>query len=317
MNLPVIFSKFLKAAKGFGSKALVVGKKHAPEICFGIGVAGFVGTVAGTVHATNQTRDILDEKEAFEEMCDKCLSRENESYTRKNYEEDMKHIKKKTRRKLFRAWWPVGTMGAGSVISFFSGFRILNGRYLATAAAYKTLEAGYERYRENVVARFGKDVDRELMDIKAEEVEKKLKAEAEAQKAEDEKGGKKKKRKALPQGSEIQIFDERSGHWRKYWTADMVLDYLSVKENECNDKREMNGHIFVNEILDILGLPRTCEGQVLGYIDKPVNFGLFDGSEVAVRRARNILSINRNCDIHVPIHLEPEGIIFDRIGKKH
>lgn len=317
MNLPVIFSKFLKAAKGFGSKALVVGKKHAPEICFGIGVAGFVGTVAGTVHATNQTRDILDAKDDQIRHFDELVGNPEVNYNEADFNSDVKKLNKRTRRRLFKTWWPVGTMGAGSVISFFSGFRILNGRYLATAAAYKTLEAGYERYRENVVARFGKDVDRELMDIKAEEIEKKLKAEEEAQKAEDEKGSKKKKRKALPQGSEIQIFDERSGHWRRYWTADMVLDYLSVKENECNDKRQMNGHIFVNEILDILGLPRTCEGQVLGYIDKPVSFGLFDGSEVAVRRARNILSINRNGDIHVPIHLEPEGIIFDRIGKKH
>lgn len=313
MNLPVIFSKVAAAVKGIGGKALVIGKKHAPEICFGLGVAGFVGTVAGTVKATNETREILDDKDTFTDLCDECLRRESENYTQENWRNDMKHIKKKTRRRLFKAWWPVGTLGAGSIISFFSGFRILNGRYLGAAAAYKTLEAGYERYRQKVIERFGAEVDKELMDIEASDVEKMLKAEEEQQKAEDEKGKKKKKNPKLEQGSDIVIFDERAEHWRRYWTPDMVLDYLSIKENECEDKRKINGHIFENEVRDILGIKRTKEGAVLGWIDKPVDFGLFNGSEMATKRCRNILSMERNGDIHIPIRLEPEGIIFDRI----
>lgn len=314
MNLPVIFSKILAGVKGFGNKALIVGKKHAPEICFGLGVAGFVGTIAGTVHATNQTHEILEKKENLEEVCNECLENKNGNYTRKIYDEDIKRIRRETRKRLFKAWWPVGTLGAGSVISFFSGFRILNGRYLGAAAAYKTLEAGYERYRQKVIERFGAEVDQELMDIQASEIQKMLKKEEEQQKADDEKG--KKKKKALEQGNSIVLFDDRSEHWRRYWIPDMVLDYLSVKENECNDKRKINGIIFENEVRDILGVERTSEGQVLGWKDKPVDFGLFNGSDIAVKRCRNVLSIERNGDIHVPIQLEPEGIMFDRIKKK-
>ena len=312
INLPTMISNFGKVLKGTGGKVLLIGRKHAPEIFIGLGITGFVGTVAATVHATNQTRDILDEKNEFEKTCEKCLSLEDESYTRVNYENDLKIIKRKTRKKLLKTWWPVGTLGAGSVISVLGGYKVLNGRYVATAAAYKTLEAGYERYRENVIAKYGPEADAELREIKAEEVEKELKRQEELQKAED-KDGKKKKKKLLPQGNDLVIFDENSDRWRRYWTPDMVLDYLQIKENECNDKRMLTGHIFVNEIRDTLGVKRTSDGAVLGYINKPVSFGLFDGTEAAEKRCRTILSVVRNGDIHVPIRLEPEGLIFDKI----
>ena len=316
MNLPVIFSKALTAVKGVGGKALLIGKKRSPEICIALSILGFGGTIIATVHATNETRDILDEKEESEKLCEQRRSigfgKDVIPYTEQDYIIDIKKLKRRTRRKLLKAWWPVGTLGAGSVISLLSGYKILNGRYVATAAAYKTLEAGHERYREQVIARFGKEVDRELLDIKAEEIERELKKQEDEQRAEDA-SGKKKKKKALVQGSDLVIFDENSERWRRYWTPDMVLDYLKIKENECNDIRVINGHIFENEVRDRLGLKRTSDGAVRGWIDKPVDFGLSDSSEATVNKVRNILSVARNCDIHVPIRLDTEGLIFDRI----
>ena len=319
MNLPVIFSKVLAGMKGFGGKALIFGKRHAPEICIGIGVAGFVGTVAGTVHATNQTRDILDAKNDQIEQFDKLASDPTVAYNDEDYNNDVKKLKKRTRRRLFKTWWPVGTLGLGSIFSFLSGYKIVSGRYAATAAAYKTLEAGYERYRENVIAKFGKDVDNEMMQIKAEEIEKQLQKEAEEEKAADASGKKLKKRKLQP-GNDIQIFNYKSDRWRDYWTPDMALDYLRTIQNQCNDELKMTGSFFVNEANEYLGFKRTCEGQVLGWIWDPKNgfedeidFGL---DNLSPEQMRIILSTTRNCDIQIPIRMNPRGIVFDLLGHK-
>lgn len=318
MNIPVIFSKILCGAKNIGGKTLLVARKHAPEICIGAGIVGFGGTVAATVKATNTTHDILDEREKMLAVCDREMRENPEGYSREIYESDLKVIRKKTRRKLIRTWLPVGTLGGASVVSVLGGYKILNGRYVATTAAYKALESWTERYRGNVISRFGKDVDLEMQRLKAEEISENREARQEAEEAEKQKI-KKRPRCAWEKCGSIMIFDDHSDHWQRYWTPDMVFQYLRTKQNQLNDMLKIRGHLFVNEVNDALGFERTAEGQVIGwYYDKRnspnsyVDFGLDDMPEEQIRE---IMAADRNCDIRVPIYLNPEGIVFDLIGK--
>ena len=324
MNLPMIFSKVLRTGKSLAGNGILVAKKHAPELMIGAGIFGFGATIYETVKATNKTNDILDEKEAtmatIDSMRDEC---DSEEYPDRIYERDVKEANRRAKWGIVRAWAPVATLGGASVISILGGYRVLNGRYVATAAAYKVLENGFERYRGNVVERFGKDMDWELLhDIKAEELQKAREEQAQNKEIEADN----KRRKVLKKHKKTAyadiyngIFDEYSDRWQRYWNAEQVLHYLRTKENEANDLLKIRKHLFVNEVNDMLGFERTPQGQVTGWIithenpDTHVSFGL---DEMPDEELRQILGTYRNEDIRVKIRLNPTGLIYNLIDKK-
>lgn len=320
MGLPLLLSKTAFVLKNFGGRALLLVKAHAPQIFIGAGIIGFGGTVAATVHATNQTHDILDEREEEMKLCDDMI-RTNEDYTREAYEEDLKKIRKGTRKKLIRAWVPVGTLGTGSVISVLGGYRILNGRYVATAAAYKTLEAGFERYRGNVISKFGKDVDLEMRRLKAEELDEIRRKQEEEDRTEGTRKRRKPKKTAWEQMGQMLIFDDHSERWQRYWTGKMALEYLRVKNNQLADLLWARGCLFGNDINDMLGLPRTPEGQVVGILYErgvtPIkNLDILGLDDMTPDQIREIECCTRNEDIRIPLYPHLDGIVFDLMGKE-
>lgn len=323
MMMPAILNKagaFIRSATGNG---LLLAKKHAPEIMIGTGLVGFGATIYETVKATNKTNDILDRKETAQTAMALNLGDDEVDYDEVDYAKDEKELRAQTRWGIVRAWAPVATLGGASVISILGGYKVLNGRYVATAAAYKVLENGFERYRGNVVERFGRDTDWELLhDIKAEELQKAREEQAENKEIEADNKRKKivKKRKKTAYADIYNgIFDEYSDRWQRYWNPEQVLHYLQTKENELNDKLRIRKHLFVNEVYDALGLERTPQGQVTGWIitrDNPkseVSLGL---KEMPEEELRQILNTRRNEDIRVKIRLQPDGLIYNMIDQK-
>lgn len=319
MSLPLLLSKSLFALKNFGGRALLLAKAHAPQIFIGAGIIGFGGTVAATVHATNQTHDILDEREEKLKLCDDLI-RNDEAYTRENYEDDMKKIRKDSRKKLIRAWVPVGTLGTGSVISVLGGYKILNGRYVATAAAYKTLEAGFDRYRGNVISKFGRDTDKEMLRLKAEELDEIRRREEEDAAKEGKTKHRKPKQTPWEQMGQIMIFDQYSERWQPCWTGRMALEYLRIKNSQLADLLFARKSLFGNDINDMLGLPRTMAGQVVGIVYErgttPIKdldiLGLDDLTDDEIRE---IMACTRNEDIRIPLRPHLRGIVYDQLGK--
>lgn len=56
------------------------------------------------------------------------------------------------------------------------------------------------------------------------------------------------------------------------WSRDPDINYLFVNQvqNYCNDRLKVAGFVFLNDVLQELGLPRTREGQSLGWIEGSV-----------------------------------------------
>lgn len=327
MNLPMIFSKVLTAGRGIAGNGLLLAKKHAPELMIGAGIVGFGATIYETVQATNKTNDVLEEKEAavsaIESMRDDCAESE---YPERIYERDMKEVNRRAKWGIIRAWAPVATLGGASVISILGGYRILNGRYVATAAAYKVLENGFDRYRGNVVERFGKDTDWELLHgLKAEELQKARQEQAENKEIEaDNKRRKIRKKRKKTAYADIynKIFDEYSDRWQRYWIGEQVLHYLQNKENELNDRLMLTGSVMLNDVYDALGLERTAEGCVVGWlrsahdrVDIQNRNVIQIVSNLPESEIRKILSAERNEDIRVPIRPEPDGLIYQMIDE--
>lgn len=53
------------------------------------------------------------------------------------------------------------------------------------------------------------------------------------------------------------------------------LVFLMAQQNYFNDKLHTQGHLFLNEVYDALGFPRTREGSVMGWFgDSTVDLGV-------------------------------------------
>ncbi len=90
------------------------------------------------------------------------------------------------------------------------------------------------------------------------------------------------------------IFDVQSAFWSSH--SDVNVTFIKCQMNYAEDKRQVNGHIFLNEIHDMFGVPRTKEGQLLGWVDTPIEYTTRFGSNDVIY-----------------IDLVVEGLIYDRI----
>lgn len=78
------------------------------------------------------------------------------------------------------------------------------------------------------------------------------------------------------------FFDETCMAWTK--SPERNRHFLLMQQNYANDLLKARGILFLNEVYDMLGMPRTQVGQIVGWVwtedcsvgDNFVDFGLFD-----------------------------------------
>lgn len=79
------------------------------------------------------------------------------------------------------------------------------------------------------------------------------------------------------------FFDETCLGWSK--NPELNKIFLLQQQETANLKLRQNGYLFLNEVYDMLGVPRTAYGQLAGWVyynnpyldsDNYVDFGIFD-----------------------------------------
>ena len=258
-------------------------KKHSPEILV---VTGVVGTVASAVMACKATTKIdevlADTKDNIDKTKDYVEKKGfSEKYTEEDYKKDLTIFYAKGGLELVELYAPSVALGALSITAILAGHNVLRKRNVALAAAYATVEKGFKEYRGRVVERFGEELDRELKyNIKAKEVEETTVDE----KTGEEKVTKKTVNVADPNNysTYARFFDDGCTGWTKDPEYNLML--LKNQQRYANDLLKSRGHLFLNEVYDMLGIPRTKAGQVVGWIydeeypngDNFVDFGIYD-----------------------------------------
>ena len=64
-------------------------------------------------------------------------------------------------------------------------------------------------------------------------------------------------------------FDERCAGWSE--NRETNVYFLRYQQNYANELLRTRGHLFLNEVYDMLGAPRTKLGQVCGWVYKENN----------------------------------------------
>lgn len=259
-------------------------KKHSPEILVGLGVVGTVTSAVMACRATTKISLILDETkdtiDAIHETVEKAETDETINYTAQDAQKDLALVYVQSGIKFAKLYAPSVAFGVLSITSILAGTNILHKRNVALAAAYATIDSSFKQYRDRVVERFGKELDRELKyNIKSEKVEEVVV---------DEKGKEKKVTKSVdvidPKNVNdySRIFYEGNVGWDK--NPQYTLMFLKQQQNWANDLLKRRGYLFLNEVYEMLGFSRIPDGQLIGWIydeknpigDNFVDFGIYD-----------------------------------------
>lgn len=254
-------------------------KKHSPEILVITGVVGTVVSAVMACKATTKVSTIINKTKEDIDAIHECSENPEltEVYTAEDSKKDLTIVYAQTGLKLAKLYAPSVLLGAASITSILVGHNILHKRNLALAAAYTAVDTGWKQYRGRVVERFGEKMDKELLyNLKAKEVEETVV---------DEKGKEKTVKNTVEVadpsslGYYTYVFDETASGWQR--DAEDNKFFLLRQQDYANDKLKAKGHLFLNEVLDMVGIPRTRAGQTVGWIldgdgDGFVDFGIFD-----------------------------------------
>lgn len=260
-------------------------KKHSPEILVGAGIVGVVGSAVMACKATTKLDEVLTEpKEKIEkihELMEKPdMVPEGKEYTEEDGKKDLTIMYTQTAVKVAKLYAPAVILGTVSIAAILGGHHILRKRNLALAAAYATIDKGFKEYRGRVIERFGEELDKELKyNIKAKEIEETVVNEDGS-----ETTVKKTVNVADPNAISdyARFFDDGCNGWTK--DPEFNLMFLKDQQRYANDLLKTRGHLFLNEVYDMLGIPRCEAGQIVGWIydekhpvgDNFVDFGIYD-----------------------------------------
>lgn len=273
-------TEILKSVNGVTSKAVMKLKKHSPEILVVAGIAGTVVSAVLACKATTKVAEILDETKGTLDTIHEGMETgaiNGQEYTTEDGKKDTVVVYAQTGMKLAKLYGPAIILGTLSITSILASNNILRKRNVALGAAYAAIDKSFKEYRGRVIERFGEQVDTELKyGIKAKKFEE-IEADPETGK---EKKVKKTVMVADPnlQSDYAVYFDSKS---RNYETnPDYNRMFLKAQQAFANDKLQTRGHLFLNEVLDDLDLPRTPAGQIVGWTkdgpDGYVNFRIVE-----------------------------------------
>ena len=259
-------------------------KKHSPEILAVTGTIGVVTSAVMACKATTKLGAILEKTKTDMEVIHTAMEHpeylEPEKYTEDDGKNDIRILYAKTGLNIIKLYAPSVILGGLSITAMLTSNNILRKRNIALAAAYTAVDKGFKEYRSRVVERFGEEMDRELRyNLKSKEIEETVV---------DEKGKEKTVKKTVnvvdPSTYSVyaRFYDDGCNGWTK--NPEDNLYFLKCQENYANDLLKTRGHLFLNEVYDMLGIPRTQAGQIVGWVydeknpvgDNFVDFGILD-----------------------------------------
>lgn len=273
-------TEIMKSVNGMASKTVMKLKKHSPEILVVAGIAGTAVSAVLACKATTKVAEILDETKGTLDTIHEGMETgaiNGQEYTTEDGKKDTVVVYAQTGMKLAKLYGPAIILGTLSITSILASNNIIRKRNVALGAAYAAIDKSFKEYRGRVIERFGEQVDTELKyGIKAKKFEE-IEVDPETGK---EKKVKKTVMVADPnlQSDYAVYFDSKS---RNYETnPDYNRMFLKAQQAFANDKLQTRGHLFLNEVLDDLDLPRTPAGQIVGWTkdgpDGYVNFRIVE-----------------------------------------
>lgn len=296
--------------KVLGRQTLLL-KKHSPALMFGAGITTAVASTVFACKATLRLEEVMLKHEENRRTADFLLKQSKEErteeYTISDYNKDVAYIRVRAARDIVKLYAPALGLGVVSIGLLTGAHVTLNKRNAALIAAYNLLDKGFKEYRERVRQEFGEDKDRELF---FGSVEKEI--------VEEGKHGH--EVKTIKRVGKHSVYAKPFCEGNPCWSQSPLNNrsFLMAQQNYLNDLLNSRGHVMLNDAYDLLKLPRSQAGTVVGWVkdsgvgDGYVDFGLFNSHDPVVR---DFMNLEHNDGIMIDFNVD--GVVNDLIGKKY
>ena len=300
--------------------------KNSDNLYIGGGIVLGIGSLISAVVNTFKATDIIeDHKAKMEEIHSEMDNDLDALKTTEHTDDDYSELKKEHARFLMKEYAIFAgrmalnylpTIGLGTAAGYcvLKGVGKLKEENAGLIYAYGVLDRGFKRYRKNVIDELGAEADKRFRFGIKEDIED--------VETVDKKGNVKVKKEKVNKISDetgkeysdyARYFDSSCSEWTK--NPEYNLCYVKAQEKIANNMLRARGHLFLNEVYDMLGIPRTEYGQYVGWIydeknpigDNYVDFGIYDLRSEATRRFVNGLENVILLDFNV------DGVISDKI----
>lgn len=302
--------KFVTKIAKVGTKLATKVKINEPKICLVFGIGGIV---IGTVLACRSSIKLPDVIDDTKNELDNLRKEHTTEYTHPDTDEVLE-VKENpiTKKELAEIYvrcagriiklYVVPTAITGlSIYALVRGHNIMVRRNLELAAAYTTLEKGFDKYRERVVNDVGADKDREYYTGSKKPKDKDVT---------DEKGEvmnvkETNKNSEVPESPHCIVLNKYSPG--AYANVENTLFAIKAKEKQLLNKLSSNGHLFAMELYDVFNTPRPNGSSIVGWV-------LDEGD-----RAEDVFHIDTEIsydDEGNPIYyimFDPQGLIWNKI----
>lgn len=279
----------------FTNKTALKMKKNSPQILFYAGIAGTVATTVLASRATLKAQPVMErlraERAELEQFAaeDRVDSHDFQDVAVQQYTE--------AGVALVKLYGPVVILGSLSIAALTKSHRELVSRNTALTVAYSGLFKTFEKYRERVRAELSPEIDQQFLHGTITQVRE----------IEGKNGTKTK---------EVQVLDPDSIAALSYWYAANTSEhwsphptynqsFLDNQQAYANLLLQKQGFLFLNDVYEMLGIPKSKQGQVLGWVfedlgdnDTFVDFGHNQSGEFVAGYATEVML---NFNIHGPI----------------
>lgn len=280
----------------FGAQLLKT-KASSPKIMFVVGIAG---VITGSVMACKATLKLPQTLENFSDEIDEVKSMSKnigkKDYTKSEYNKDLAYVYAKGSLKIAKLYAPSAAITALSIGALTNSHITLVKRNASLTAAYSALQKSYDSYRSRIKEEIGEERERDIYySAKTEKVTV---------------DGETKEIKVVDPNQHspyARFFDEASPNWQK--NAELNRLFVQCQQNYANNLLQARGHVFLNEVYDMLGIDRSQAGQVVGWVigdkgDNFIDFGIFEATN-----ARFVNGWERS----ILLDFNVDGVIYDKI----
>lgn len=258
-KLPASTSRFL-------GRASLIAQQNSPTILLTVGLVGGVVATVMACKATLRMDEVVSSANIDKDL---ILNRPTtEDYNEIDRGKDLARVRLNTISRTIKLYSPAVAVGMFSAGCIIGGHRILTTRNAAMVSAYAALEKSFNRYRDRVIEELGPEKEQEI----------RFGTEVKETKDEDGNHTFELKRDGKPSPYAV-FYDESAKTWSRAARDNQI--FLRMQQTYMNDLLKTRGHVFLNEVYDALGLPRTEAGQFVGWVDgnadSYIDFGVFEG----------------------------------------
>lgn len=248
------------------ARQVLVMQKHSPQILFVAGISGAIASTVIACKATLKLDDVIDDIEY--EVNDVKKYRDEHST---DYYKDLTYVYAKGAYRVGRLYAPAVVLGTASIGALTGSHVTLTRRNAGLTAAYAATQKAFDEYRERVKEELGEKKEADINHAIA------------ILDTIDENGKKIKVPHADPNKWSMyaRFFEESNVNWKN--NAELNRIFVQAQQNYANHLLHARGHVFLNEVYDMLGLPRCKAGQVVGWVvgeggDNFIDFGMYEAA---------------------------------------